>query len=154
MLSLAVPRDCGRVLFAILPPVIRIPGSPFLRTIAAHLAVYRVGSHLLPVIVGAPEALTLGFAAHRLRRPIFRWLKDPLTVAASPFDHTGGCRILRRQIVKADLETAVECVLHPGRWLFSSASKPPETLTFYAAINSRAGSTERQHVSAFFSTSS
>jgi hypothetical protein len=28
-----------------------------------------------------------------LPRLIFRWLEDPLTVAASPFDHTGGCRI-------------------------------------------------------------
>src|ERR1700749_4504156 len=135
MLSLAVPFSGGRVLLAILPPVIRMARAPLLRTIAAHLAVYRVGSHLLPVIVGAPAALTLGFAAHRLRRPIFRWLKDPLTVAASPFDHTGGCRILRRQIVRPDLETAVEYVLHPGRWLFYSAAKPPEMLPFYAAIN-------------------
>jgi len=53
-------------------------------------------------------------------------------IAVRPY---GGCRILRSEIVRRDLETAVECVLHSGRWLFSAASKPPEMLSFYPAIN-------------------
>src|SRR5215831_7975098 len=82
------------MLFAVPPPVIRIPGSPFLWAVQAHLAVFRVRSDLLTVILSAAAALATGIAAHRLPRLIFRWLEDPLTVAASPFDHNGGCRIL------------------------------------------------------------
>lgn len=93
MLLLAVPLDCGRVLLAIPTPVVRIPGSPFLRAVQAYLPVFRVRRDLLAVILSAAAALATGIAAHRLRGLIFRGLEDALTVAASPFDHTGGCRI-------------------------------------------------------------
>jgi hypothetical protein len=120
VLLLAIPLNGGRVLLTIPPPVIRIPGSPFLRAVPAYLAVLRVCGNLLAVIPGAAAALATGVAAHRLPRLIFRWLEDPLTVAASPFDHTGGCRILRSATVRlGDLETAIACVLHLGRWLTS-----------------------------------
>jgi hypothetical protein len=52
------------------------------------------------MIFSATPALTAGVAAHRLRRLKLRGLKDPLTIPASPFDHTGGCRILRGVIVR------------------------------------------------------
>ena len=55
--------------------------------------VFRVRRDLLAVMLGAAAALTTWVAAHRLPWLILRWLEDPLTVAASPFDHTGGCRI-------------------------------------------------------------
>jgi hypothetical protein len=93
VLLLAIALDGGRVLFPILPPIVWIPGSPFLGTVQAHLAVFRVRRDLLAVIFGAAAALTTGVAAHRLSRLIFRGLEDLLTVAASPFDHIAGCRI-------------------------------------------------------------
>jgi hypothetical protein len=100
---LTVPLHGGRMLFAVPPPVIRIPGSPFLWAVQAHLAVFRVRSDLLAVILSAAAALATGIAAHRLPRLIFRWLEDPLTVAASPFDHTSGYRILLDVAVRREI---------------------------------------------------
>ena len=92
LLLLAVPLDGGRVLFAILSPVIRVAGTPFLRTVPAYQTVFRVRRDLLTVIIGAAAPLAVRLATHRLRRLIFRWLEDSFTVAASPFDHIAGCR--------------------------------------------------------------
>jgi hypothetical protein len=39
VLLLAVPLQGGRMLFAVPPPVIPIPGSPFLWAVQAHLAI-------------------------------------------------------------------------------------------------------------------
>ena len=93
LLLLAVPLDGGRVLFAIPSPIIRVAGTPLLRTVPAYQAVFRIRSDLLTVIVGAAAPLAVGLAAHRLPKLIFRWLEDSFTVAASPFDHIAGCRI-------------------------------------------------------------
>ena len=92
VLQLTVPLDRGRVLLPVSSPIIRMAGSPFLRTIAADLLIFRVRGNLLVVIIGAPTALAVGFAAHELPRLIFRGLEGSFTVATSPFDHTGGCR--------------------------------------------------------------
>ena len=93
VLLLPISLDSIRVLVAILAPVTQIPGPPFLRTIPTYLAVHRIDRNLLPVILGAAATLTDRFAAYRLRRLILRWQEVSLTVAATPFDHTGGCRI-------------------------------------------------------------
>jgi hypothetical protein len=103
VLLLAVPLDRGRVLLAIPPPIVRITGPPFLWAVHAHLAVFRVRRNFLAVILGAAAALTTGATAHQLPRLIFRWLEDPFTVAASPFDHTGGCRILQSAMVRLEI---------------------------------------------------
>jgi hypothetical protein len=66
VLLLAVPLHGGRMLFAVPPPVIRIPGSPFLWAVQAHLAVFRVHRDLLAVILSAAPALAAGVAANRL----------------------------------------------------------------------------------------
>jgi hypothetical protein len=79
VLLAAVPLDGGRVLLAITPPIVRVTGSPFLRAVQAHLAVFRVRSDLLTVIFSAAAALANGIAAHRFPRLIFRWLEDHLT---------------------------------------------------------------------------
>jgi hypothetical protein len=71
VLLLAVPLDGGRATFAIAPPVIRVAGTPLLRTVPAYLAVFRVHSDLLAVIISAAAALAAGFAAHCLPRLIF-----------------------------------------------------------------------------------
>ena len=116
---LAVPLDDGSlVLLAIQPPVLGIAGPPFLRAVQAYLAVFGVRGDLLAVVIGAPAALAAGGAAHRLPRLIFRWLEGSFTVAASPFEHTGGCRTGSYTISRrGDLETAVEWVPRPRRWL-------------------------------------
>src|SRR4051794_25838137 len=115
-------------------------GAPLLRTVAAHLAVFRVRGDLLAVILGAPAALAVRAAAHQLPRLVFRWQEGVLAKATSPFAHTGGCRIRRLPIVRRVLETPVKCVLRPGRWRSRWATKPPEMLSFYPAINNCAGS--------------
>jgi hypothetical protein len=40
---------------------------------------------------------------------------------------------------REDLETAVELVPHPGRWLFALTTKPAELLSFYSGVNTRSG---------------
>ena len=53
-------------LLAVLFPVTGMAGAPFTRTVAAHLAVFRIGSDLLSVVVGAALSLALGSAADGL----------------------------------------------------------------------------------------
>jgi hypothetical protein len=103
VLLLAVPFDGGRVLLAIPPPIIRVAGAPFLRTIQADLAILRVCGDLLAVIIGAPAALAFRLAAHQLARLILRCQEGLFTVGASPFDHTGGCRIPRYLIARREI---------------------------------------------------
>jgi len=131
LLLLAVPHYGGRVLFAIAPPILGMARAPLLRTVAAHLAILWVRGDLLTVMLRATAALAVGAAAHQLTRLIFRWQEAPPAEAASPFDHTA----VVASCVRRDLETAVEWVLHPRQWLFSAASKLPEMLSFYLAIN-------------------
>jgi hypothetical protein len=84
------------------------------------------------VILGSATTLARGGAANGLPRLILRWLEHPLAIATSPFDHTRRCRILRRgRLQTEDLETAVECVPHPRRWLISfRTTVPAEMLSF------------------------
>ena len=103
MLLLAIPLDGGRVLFAIPPPVARGAGSPFLRAVQAYLAVFRVRRDLLAVVLSPPTAPATGIAAHQMSRLILRRLERSLTVAATPFDHTGGCRTLRSATVRREI---------------------------------------------------
>ena len=89
VLTLAIPLDSSGVLLPVLAPVVRVAGAPFLRTVQASLAILRVRRDFLTVVIGAPAPLTVGLTAHELTRLIFRWLEAQLTVAATPFDHTG-----------------------------------------------------------------
>ena len=103
MLLLAIPLDGLRVLLAILPPVIGVAGAPFLRTVHAYLAVFRIRGDLLAVIIGAAPPLAGGIAANRLPRPKLGWLETALTIPTLAYAHIGRCRtgggeILRRGI--------------------------------------------------------
>jgi hypothetical protein len=89
VLLLAVPLDGGWVLLTVLPPVIGVAGPPFLRTVQAYLAVFRICGDLPAVIIGAAPPLAFGIAAYRLPRLKLRWLEGSLTIATLPFDHTG-----------------------------------------------------------------
>jgi hypothetical protein len=103
VLLLEVPLDGGWVLLPIPPPIVRVAGPPFPWAVQAYLAVYRVRGDLPAVILSAAAALATGIAADHLRRLIFRGLENPLAVVASPFDHTGGCRILRSANVRSEV---------------------------------------------------
>ena len=114
VLPLAVPRNGGRVLGAITAPVVQVSSAPLLNTVPAYLAVFGVGDYPLAVIIGATSPLAVRFAANRLPWLVFRWLEDSFTVAATPFDHIGGCRTVRPEA--KNIETVVESVPPPRRW--------------------------------------
>src|SRR5207245_1485660 len=65
---------------------------PLLRAIPAYLPILRIRRDFLAVVIGAASPLAAGLAAHQLPRLIFRRLEILFTVAATPLDHTGGCR--------------------------------------------------------------
>jgi hypothetical protein len=58
LLLLAVSLSCRRMLLPILLPIARISGTPFVRALPAHLAVFRVGADLLFVILRTTPLLT------------------------------------------------------------------------------------------------
>ena len=103
LLTLAVPLHRAGMSPAVAFPIIRVLLTPLVRALQARLAVDGVGGDLLAVIISASAALAAGVAAHRLPRLIFRWLEDPLTEAATPFAHTGGCRIPQRGTVRWEI---------------------------------------------------
>jgi hypothetical protein len=67
---------------------------------------------LLAMVVGAALSLAGHLSTDRLLRPIFRWLKEVLTVPATPFAHAGVVA-LRQGDQVFDLETVIECVPRP-----------------------------------------
>src|SRR4051812_49725918 len=107
-------------------------GAPLLRTVAAHLAVFRVRGDLLAVILGAPAALAVRAAAHQLPRLVFRWQEGVLAKATSPFAHTGGCRIRRLPIVRRGFENPVKSGLRAGPLGVRVGAKPPEKLSVFS----------------------
>ena len=112
-LPLTVAFDDSRIALPAPAPVLGIPGPPLVGAILTNLPVFRVRSDLAAVIVGAPPPLALRLAANGLPRLILRWLKNPLTVATAPFDHTG---VVALKGQAKNLETFVEWVLPPRRW--------------------------------------
>jgi hypothetical protein len=110
-LPLAVAFDNGRIALPALAPVLGIPGPPFLGAIPGNLPVFGVLSDFPAVIVGAPSPLAVRLAANGLLRLILRWLKNPLTIATTPFDHTG---VVALKGQAKNLETFVEWVLLPA----------------------------------------
>ena len=140
LLQLTIPLNDGRVLFAIPSPVVRIAGAPLLRTIQAFLPVDRVRSDLLAVIIGAATPLAVGLTAYRLPRLILRWLEDHLTVAAAPFDHTGGCRTAEASVSDGRFRNC--CRVHTASPPMSSSTttKPGKLRSIYSGADSKSGS--------------
>jgi hypothetical protein len=135
VLPLAVPRNGGRVLVAITAPVIKVSSAPLLNTVPAYLAVFGVGGYSLAVIIGATSPLAARFAANRLPWLVFRWLEDSFTVAATPFDHIGGCRTVRPET--KNLETVVELDRIPADGPFQLQNRR-KCSRFKLALTSRA----------------
>jgi hypothetical protein len=119
VLLLAVTLDSGRMLLAIMTPVLAIPGAPLLGAIQASLLVFRVRK-FLPVIIGAPPPLTLRLAAGRLSGPELRWQEAALAIAATPFIHRGVVALdLIHELGTTGFETAVECYRVPANGFFN-----------------------------------
>ena len=76
------------------------------------MPVLGVMHELLAMVVGAALSLAGHLSTDRLLRPIFRWLKEVLTVPATPFAHAGVVA-LRQGDQVFDLETVIECVPRP-----------------------------------------
>lgn len=54
------------MIFAVLLPVAGMAGAPLSTTVPTHPAIFRIGGHLPPVVLGAALSLTLGSTADGL----------------------------------------------------------------------------------------
>ena len=66
----AISFHLPRVVLAIFFPIVRVRLAPLPRTLQADLLIHRIGSDLLPMIIGAALALACGAAANLLLRMI------------------------------------------------------------------------------------
>jgi hypothetical protein len=86
---LAVVFDDGRIALASSPPVIGMAAPPLPAAILTDLTVFRIGGNLLAAIIGAAPPLAFWPTANGLPGLKLRGLEDLLTIATTPFDHTG-----------------------------------------------------------------
>ena len=83
----AIPFHLPRVVLTVFLPISWVRLAPFPRTLQADLLIQRIGSHLLPMIIGAALALACGLVANLLLRMIAVGLKSLPTVAATVMLH-------------------------------------------------------------------
>jgi len=76
-----------RVVLTIFFPIPWVRRAPLLQTLQADLLIHRIGSDLLPMIIGAALALAFGLVANLLVRMITVRLKGLPTVAATVIVH-------------------------------------------------------------------
>ena len=79
----AIPFHLPRVVLTVFLPISWVRLAPFPRTLQADLLIQRIGSHLLPMIIGAALALTCGLVANLLLRMVAVRLKSLPAVAAT-----------------------------------------------------------------------
>ena len=87
LLLLAISFRLLWMVLAIFPPIVRVRLAPLPRTVQADLLIHRIGSDLLPMIIGAALALACGLVANLLLRMITIRLKILSTVAATVMLH-------------------------------------------------------------------
>ena len=129
-LPLAIAFDGGRIALPALAPVVGMAGAPFSAGILTNLAIFRIGGDLLAAAIGAPPPLALRTTADGLTGLKLRRLEDLLAIATTPFDHTGVVSLT----AQADLETFIECVPRPRRWLFFQLQNRPNCGCFIPAM--------------------
>jgi hypothetical protein len=108
-------------------------GPPFPAAILTDLTVFRIGGNLLAAIIGAAPSLAFWPTANGLTGLKLRGLEDLLTIATTPFDHTGVVSLEPDR--GKSLETFVELVPHPRRWLFLPTTKPAKLRLFYSGVD-------------------
>jgi hypothetical protein len=82
-----IPFHLPRVVLTVSLPILWVRLAPLPRTLQADLPIHRIGSNLLPVIIGAALALACGLVANLLVRMILIRLKTLSTVAATVMLH-------------------------------------------------------------------
>lgn len=82
-----IPFHLPRVVLTVFLPILWVRLAPLPRTLQADLPIHRIGSHLLPMIIGAALALACGLVANLLLRMITISLKTLSTVAATVMLH-------------------------------------------------------------------
>jgi hypothetical protein len=92
----AISFHLPRVVLAIFFPIVRVRLAPLPRTLQADLLIHRIGSDLLPMIIGAALALACGAAANSLLWMIRISLKGLLTVTATVILHQTAPRRMER----------------------------------------------------------
>jgi len=75
------------VVLAIFLPIVRVRFAPLPRTLQADLLIHRIGSDLLPMIIGTALAPACRLAANSLLRMIRVTLRGLLTVTATAILH-------------------------------------------------------------------
>jgi len=76
-----------RVVLAIFLPIVGVRLAPLPRTLQADLLIHRIGSDLLPMIIGTALALACRLAANKLLRVIRGRVQNLLTAAAMAILH-------------------------------------------------------------------
>jgi hypothetical protein len=82
-LLLAIPFHLPRVVLTVFLPIRRVRLAPLPRTLQANLLVHRIGSDLLPMVIGAALPLACRLVANLLLRMITVRLKSLPTVTAT-----------------------------------------------------------------------
>ena len=88
-LLLAVVFNDGRIALPSPAPVIGMAGPPSSAAILTDLPVLRVRRDLLAAAIGAAPPLAFWLTANGLTGLKLRGLENLLTIATTPFDHTG-----------------------------------------------------------------
>jgi hypothetical protein len=108
-------------------------GPPFPAAILTDLTVFRIGDNLLAAIIGAPPPLAFWPTANGLTGLELRGLEDLITIATTPFDHTGV--VSWNPIGGRVLETFVSWyrILADGHFL--STTNPAKLRLFYSGAD-------------------
>jgi len=95
-LSLAIALGGLGVRLPIGSLIIGMFGLPLSPTVANHLRIQRIGSDLLPVVVGAAATLAFRLAANTLLKSVRRGLENALAIGApAGRDQCGSSEITR-----------------------------------------------------------
>jgi len=86
-LLLTIPFRLPRVVLTVFLPIPWVRLAPLPRTLQADLPIHQIGSHPLPMIIGAALVLARGLVANSLLRMITISLKTLSTVAATVMLH-------------------------------------------------------------------
>ncbi len=86
---MAVVFDDGRIALSSPAPILGMAGPPFPAAILTDLPVFRVRRDLLAAAIGAAPPLTFWTTADGLTGLKLRGVENLLTIATTPFDHTG-----------------------------------------------------------------
>ena len=128
-----IPFQLPRVVLTVFLPILWVRLAPLPRTLQADLPIHRIGSHLLPMIIGAALALACGLAANLLLRMITISLKTLSTVAATVMLHQAAPEENGRDSFSPEAPLNTEQLLREFSAYNGVAVSPPMWPLFIAA---------------------